>query len=145
MSMGTQSGIRQRWSDYRPSKAGWLGSCIGCVVATVAIGFFWGGWVTSGESAKMAVRAADRARTELAASMCVSRFVTAPDAAELLAALRKTDPWARPDLLQKDGWTRLPGLNDQGQNPIPDADVGDLCAQRLLTATLPGSNTSARL
>ncbi len=142
--MSSRAGL-QRWNDYRPSKAGWVWSCIGCVVATVAVGFFWCGWVTAGESVKMAARAADRARTELAASMCVSRFVTAPDAADHLAALRKADPWARTDLLQKDGWTRLPGLTDQGQRLISDANVGDLCAQRLLTATLPTPNPSARL
>jgi len=145
--MSTQSGIRQRWSDFRPSKTAWLWSCIGCVAVPIAIGFFWGGWVTSGESAKMAARAADRARIQLAASVCVSRFVAAPDAATQLSALRKTDPWARTELLEKGGWTDVPGMKEQDQlhDLQSNAYVGDLCAQRLLTATLPTSNTNARL
>ena len=109
----------------------------------IAIGFFWGGWVTSGESARIAARAATHARTDLAASVCVSRFVAAPDAATQLATLRKTDPWARTDLLQKDGWTTLPGMKDQ--DLLSDTNVGDLCAQKLMTATLPSSHSAAKL
>jgi hypothetical protein len=143
--MSTQLGTRQRWSDYRPSKTAWFWSCAGCVAATVALGFFWGGWVTSGEAARMAARAADQARTELAASVCVSRFVAAPDAATQLATLRKTDPWARTDLLEKGGWTTVPGLKGQTQDQLSDSNVGDLCAQRLMTATLPTAHTDAKL
>ena len=143
--MGTQSGFRQRWSDYRPSKTAWFWSCAGCVVATIAVGFFWGGWVTAGEAGSMATTAAAHARTQLAASVCVSRFVSAPDAATQLATLRKTDPWARTDLLQKGGWTAVPGLKNQDQDLLSDSNVGDLCAQRLMTATLPTMHTAAKL
>ena len=143
--MSAHVGTGHGWSDWRPSKTLWFWSCIGCVLATLAVGFFWGGWVTSGESAQMARRAADKARTELAASVCVSRFVAAPDAATQLATLRKTDPWARTELLQKDGWTKVPGMKTADQDMLGNSDVGDLCAKRLMTATLPGASTSAKL
>jgi hypothetical protein len=141
--MSTQSGFRQRWSDYRPSKTAWFWSCVGSVVATIAVGFFWCGWVTAGEAGNMATTAVAHARTQLAASVCVSRFVSAPDAASQLDTLRKTDPWARTDLLQKDGWTTLPGMKDQ--DLLSDTNVGDLCAQKLMTATLPTSHSAAKL
>src|ERR1700761_404375 len=103
--MSAQVGTGHGWSDWRPTKALWFWSCVGCVVATLAVGFFWGGWVTAGESAQMSRQAAEKARPDLAASVCVNRFVSAPDAATQLATLRKTDPWARTELLQKGGWT----------------------------------------
>jgi hypothetical protein len=143
--MSTQSGYGQRWNDYRPSKRTWFWSCVGCVVATIAVGFFWGGWVTAGEAASMGARAADRARTDLAASVCVSRFVAAPDAATQLAALRKTDPWARDDVLRKGGWTNVPGFQNRDQEALSDSSVADICAQRLMTATLPSSTSNAKL
>src|ERR1700683_5197940 len=102
--MSAHAQTRQRWSDYRPSKTTWFWSCVGSVAATLAVGFFWAGWVTAGESAAMSAHAANKARTDLAATVCVNRFVAAPDAATQLATLRKTDPWARTELLQKGGW-----------------------------------------
>ena len=143
--MSTQSEFGRRWNDYRPSKTTWFWSCVGCVVATIAVGFFWGGWVTSGESASMAARAVDRARTELAASVCVSRFVAAPDAATQLATLRKTDPWARDEVLRKGGWTNVPGMKHPDDDVLMDSSVAEICAKRLMTATPPGTPTDARL
>jgi len=143
--MRMHAGYRERWTDYRPTKSMWLWSCVGCVVATLAVGFFWGGWVTAGESASMAARAADRARTDLAASVCVSRFVAAPDAATQLATLRKTDPWARDDVLRKGGWTHVPGFKNRDEDTLADSNVANICAQRLMTATLPASTSDARL
>jgi len=143
--MTAQSDVRKRWDDYRPTKATWLWSCVACVAATLAVGFFYAGWVTSGEATEMSARAAARARVDMAASVCVSRFVTAPDAATQLAAFRKTDPWARTKLLLQGGWTTLPGVNDPVQDPEAVTTVGDLCAQRLATATLPDKHADARL
>jgi hypothetical protein len=143
--MSTQVGSGHGWNDWRPTKGLWFWSCVGCVVGTLAVGFFWGGWVTSGESAQMARQAAAKARTDLAASVCVNRFVSAPDAAMQLATLRKTDPWARTELLQKGGWTNVPGMKNGDQDLLGNSDVGDLCAKRLMTATLPTPDANARL
>jgi hypothetical protein len=63
------------WADYRPSKALWLWSCIGCVIGTLVIGFTWGGWVTEGATNRMVSRAMDDGRAELAAAVCVDRFL----------------------------------------------------------------------
>ena len=92
----------------------------------------------------MAASAADKARMELAAEVCVDRFVSAPDAAAHLAALHGTDPWARSDLLVKDGWTTIPGMSKQDEQQPNSSDVGDICAQRLMTAKLPAQHAEAK-
>ena len=45
------------WGDYRPSKATWFWSCVACVVATMVIGFTWGGWVTGGTADEQTAQA----------------------------------------------------------------------------------------
>lgn len=141
MSDAVGAGRRGVW---RASKTTLFWSCVFSALAPVAIGFFWGGWATPGEAHRMAVSAADKARMELAAEVCVNRFVSAPDAAAHLAALRSTDPWARSDLLVKDGWTAIPGLSQQNDIQPNGSDVGDICAQRLMTAKLPAQHAEAK-
>src|SRR3546814_6847005 len=84
-----------RWREARPSKAMLFWSCAGCAVATMIIGFTWGGWVTGGTAQEMAAEAATGARAELAAAVCVDRFLNSPDAAGQLAQLRDTSAWQR--------------------------------------------------
>jgi hypothetical protein len=98
---------------------------VACIVATMVVGFAWGGWTTGGTAAKMAADAADHARAELAATVCVARFIQAPDAATQLATLKKTDSWARDDLIQKGGWAKMEGVKE-----VPSG-TDDLCAQKL--------------
>ena len=54
--MTNKLSVGQRWTAYRPSKAVWFWSCVGCVVATLIVGFTWGGWVT-GSTARQNVDA----------------------------------------------------------------------------------------
>ena len=122
----TESSV-ERAQSYRPSKVVFFWSCIGCVAATLFIGFNWGGWVTGGTAAQMATSAADRARMELAATVCVSQFDKAGDKVAL-ASLARTDSWKRGDFIEKGGWLMLPGID----KPIPGA--ADLCAKRLTDA-----------
>ena len=71
---------------------------------------------------------------------CVNRFVAAPDAAAHLAELRDADPWARSDLLIRDGWTTVPGTTDEAQQLPLEHEVGEVCAKRLMTAKLPSQH-----
>lgn len=124
-----------RWAAYQPSKAIWFWSCAACAVATIVVGFAWGGWVTGGAATRMAGDAADRARAQLAAASCVARFEHGPDAVAQLAALKKTDSYERGDLIKKGGWVTMPGSTD------PVAGAADICAQSLLSASLPATDT----
>ena len=88
-------------------------SLAACIVATVVVGFTWGGWITGGTATTMATDAATAARTQLAAAVCISRLQAGPDASAQLVALKKTDSYERGDLNQKDGWATMPGVKLQ--------------------------------
>src|SRR3546814_155238 len=120
-----------RWREARPSKAMLFWSCAGCAVATMIIGFTWGGWVTGGTAQEMAAEAATGARAELAAAVCVDRFLNSPDAAGQLAQLRDTSAWQRDSFIEDGGWVTLAGMED----PVDEA--ADLCADQLLEADAP--------
>lgn len=118
-------GFAERVETYRPSKTalGWC--CVLSVVATIAVGFIWGGWVTRGTATAMANSAAQDASTKLAADVCTAQFDRDPNAAVQLAALTKLDSWDRADFITKGGWANLPGLKE------PVSGAADLCARRL--------------
>src|SRR5690242_21139243 len=80
--------LSRRWQAYRPTKGLWLWTSAGCIVATIVVGFGWGGWVTGGAAARMASDAADGARAQLAAMVCVANFNQGRDAVAQLAALK---------------------------------------------------------
>lgn len=117
----------ERAQGYRPSKTMYFWSCVGCAAAVIFVGFNWGGWVTGGTASEMAASAAERARSELAATICVSQFDKAGDKAAL-ASLARTDSWKRGDFIEKGGWLTLPGIDK------PVSGAADLCAQRLTDA-----------
>lgn len=117
----------ERAQSYRPSKTVFFWSCLGVAAATMFVGFNWGGWVTGGTAAQMATSAADHARSELAATICVTQFDKAGDKVAL-ASLARTDSWKRGDFIEKGGWLTLPGI----EKPVSGA--ADLCAKRLTDA-----------
>ena len=80
------------------------------VIATVVIGFSWGGWVTGGTSRTAAAAAGDVARGELAAAICVDRFNAAPDAAAKLVEFKAIpDSYKKGQFLADGGWATMPG------------------------------------
>src|ERR687892_466365 len=102
--MNDQEGAKGGWREYRPTKTVWFWSCAGCVAATIVLGFTWGGWVTGGTAAYRAAEAREAGRAELAATVCVERFVTADDARTQLAALKEESTWSRDDTIVEGGW-----------------------------------------
>jgi hypothetical protein len=120
--------IGSRWETYRPSKAVWLWSCAACIVATIVVGFAWGGWVTGGTATRMASEAADGARARLASASCVTRFGQGSDAVAQLAVLKKASSYEQGDIIKKGGWVTMPGSTE------PVAGAADICAQLLSTA-----------
>ncbi len=126
------SDARQSWESYRASKKTLFWSCAACAVATMVVGFTWGGWVTGGTADKMSGVAASTARAELAASMCVTRFMGGTDVNAQLAALKASNSWNRNDLIDKAGWTTPPGAEKAIQG------AADLCVKHLLEAKAAG-------
>jgi hypothetical protein len=136
--MNDSMSFSQRWAEFRPSKAVWLWSCVACVIATMVVGFAWGGWTTGGTATKMAADAADQARAELAATVCVAKFMQAPDAAAQLAALKKTDSWKRDELIQKGGWAKMAGAE------AAPSGADDMCAEKLASMEAPSATPAAK-
>jgi hypothetical protein len=128
--MANTLSLARRWGAYRPTKGVWFWSSAGCVVATIVVGFAWGGWVTGGTATRMASDAADGARAQLAAMTCVTRFDRGPDAVAQLAALKKADTYQRGDMIVKGGWVTMPG------SPDPVAGAADICVDKLINADL---------
>jgi len=104
-------GLMQRFEDYQASKTLVFWACAGCVVATMIVGFAWGGWVTGGTSQKMTTQATTEARAELAAAVCVDRFAKGPDATAQLVQLKGTESWKRDQFIEDGGWATLPGAD----------------------------------
>ena len=127
--------VGRRWEAYRPSKGAWGWSIAGCIVATIVVGFVWGGWVTGGTATRMASDAANGARAQLAATVCVASFNHGPDAVAQLAALKKASTYQRGDMLVKSGWLTLPGSTD------PVVGAADICVQKLMSADLKTATT----
>jgi hypothetical protein len=123
--------LSRRWEQYRASKTVVFWACAGCIVATLIIGFGWGGWVRGSTAERMATQAAMAGRADVAAAVCVSRFESGPDAAVNLASLKASDSWSRSTFIEKGGWATLIGT----EKPISGA--ADLCAQRLIDAKPP--------
>ncbi len=129
--MENNPSLGRRWEGYRPSKGVWLWSCAGCIVATMVIGFTWGGWVTGGTATKMAADAAAGASAQLAAADCIHRFESGPNATADLAALKKAESFNRSDMIEKGGWATMPGSKD----PVEGAAL--LCDQQLVNPGRP--------
>jgi hypothetical protein len=130
MSMG------EKWSAYQPSKAIWFWSCIGAAVLTMIVGFTWGGWVTGGTATKQAAAAGEQAAAQLAANICVHRFLAAPDASAQLAEFKKADSWKRDTFVEKGGWVTFAEM----KKPVEGA--AELCAQQLASAEVPAATAA---
>ncbi len=117
--------LSQRWDNYQPSKALWLWSTVGAVIATMIVGFTAGGWTTGGSAAVMAEKAARDARAELVASVCIEKFVAQSDATAKFAALKEASSWQRDEFIEEGGWATLLGM----EKAVPGA--ASACADQL--------------
>lgn len=106
----TKPSLSRRWEDYQPSKTILVWACIAAIIATIVVGFNWGGWVTGGTSQKLAASASDTARGELASAICVERFKAAPDASAKLVEFKAvTDSYKKRQFIEAGGWATMPG------------------------------------
>jgi hypothetical protein len=94
------------------------------VIATLVVGFYWGGWVLGSTNQSQVKSAEQTGIVRVLAPICADRFQRATDADVNLAALRKADSWNRNELIEKAGWTKFPGSE-------PDRDVAAACVTLL--------------
>ena len=100
------------------------GIAIGAI-ATLAIGFYWGGWVTGGTAKEMVQKSASSAVVAALAPICVDKFEHQSDAAANLVELKKVNSWQQGSFVEKGGWATFPG------STTPDSAVARACAEML--------------
>jgi hypothetical protein len=96
-------------------------------LATVVIGFGWGGWTLGSTARENAAKSTATAVVAVLAPLCADKFRQAADAPAHLAALKKENSWAQDTFIEKGGWATFPGMAG------PDRGVAQACAN-LLTA-----------
>ena len=94
-------------------------------LATVVIGFNWGGWTLGSTANKMAEKSASTAVVAALAPICVDKFQHASGAAANLAELRKVSSWQQSSFVEKGGWATLPGSD------LANSAVAQACANML--------------
>ena len=97
------------------------GAIVGSI-ATVGLGFSWGGWILPSRAENMA----NRAVTEALAPVCVSQSREDPQKLKDLAKIGY--PYARQQFVVKSGWATMPGSDE------PNSDLAAACAKLLLSA-----------
>jgi hypothetical protein len=96
-------------------------------LATVIIGFNWGGWTLESTAKQMAEKSANSALVTILAPMCADKFRQAKDVTLNMAELKKVSSWMQDSYIEKGGWATFPGMTS------PERGVAQACAD-LLTA-----------
>ncbi len=133
--------LSQRFQEYQASKTVLFWSCAGSVIVAVIVGFSWGGWVTGGTAQSMAEDSTAQARQQLAAVVCVDRFMAAPDAGVQLTALHEiTGASAQGKFVQDGTWASMPGSSS-----ADDRRAAGLCAEELAKREIPTTTNAAQI
>lgn len=93
-------------------------------VATMVVGFTWGGWLTGGSAEKMATERETRAVVQAFVPLCVAEGKQHPDQH---VALEAANRYRRGDFVEKAGWVAVTGRYR--------SDVASACAEALLKTT----------
>jgi hypothetical protein len=94
-------------------------------VATMIVGFSWGGWMLGGTAKKIADTQASSAVVAALAPICVAQFQSAADAPSQLALMKKVSTWDQGSFIEKGGWDKMPGSKSA------DDGVARACANML--------------
>ena len=148
MQRGQKRTLSQRFDDYRASKTVLFWACAGSVIAATVVGFSWGGWVTGGSAQEMAENSAAQARQELAAVVCVDRFMAAPDSGVQLTALQEiTTSRAQGKFVEDGGWAIIvPASSPTDYKARADhRESAGLCAEELAKREMPTAGEAAQI
>jgi hypothetical protein len=85
-----------------------LQGAVAGAIATVVIGFSWGGWVTGGTAKEMAQKGVSSALVSALSPICVDRFTHSADVAANMTEFKKVDSWQQGPFIEKGGWTTMP-------------------------------------
>jgi hypothetical protein len=94
-------------------------------LATVVIGFGWGGWTLGSTAKQLADKSASSAVIAALAPICVDKFQRAAGAESNLVELKKVSSWQQATFVEKGGWATLPGSD------LANSSVARACADML--------------
>jgi hypothetical protein len=100
------------------------GAAVGAV-ATIFVGFYWGGWSLGSTAEKIAKERSELAVVAALAPVCADKFRALPDFDAKKVALAKVDSWKRRDEFPTELVT-LPGKS------YPSSALVDACSTLLL-------------
>jgi alpha/beta superfamily hydrolase len=146
-----QNRSQLQWFDqYRASKTVLFWACAGSVIVATVVGFSWGGWVTGGTAREMAEQSAAQARQELAAVVCVDRFMAAPDMPAQLTALKGMErSYQRGKFVEDGGWAIMAVSNSaESTTPVSSSDhrkAAVLCAEELAKQEIPAAGRAEQI
>jgi predicted dienelactone hydrolase len=104
-----------------------LWGAVGGSVATMILGFSYGGWTTSGTSARLAKVQADTAVTTALVPICIAKSKADGGVLKKMGELKAlASSYDQRDFVTKAGWATVPGSED------PNRDVAEACAAALL-------------
>ena|ERR1700675_1564538 len=114
-------------------RSSWLKPAIWGVVlgsvATMIVGFSWGGWTTGGTAERMASERSNSTLVVALTPSCVASFMQQPGAPAKLAAFKKIDSsWEQRQFIEKSGWATPDGVKE------PNASLATSCAEALVKA-----------
>jgi hypothetical protein len=95
------------------------GAAVGAV-ATMIIGFSWGGWSVESTAAKRADEASRTAVVAVLAPICVDRFQRSADATNNFIELKKVSAYMQGSFVEKGGWATSPG-SDKANSAVAQA------------------------
>ena len=100
------------------------GAAVGAI-ATLFVGFYWGGWVTGGSAKEMVQRSSSSAVVAALSPICVDKFQHSAEAAMNMVELKKVSSYQQGPFIEKGGWATLPGSDNA------NSAVARACAERL--------------
>jgi hypothetical protein len=100
------------------------GAAVGAV-ATLIIGFYWGGWVTGGHATEMVRRSSTAAVVTALSPICVDKFQRSAEAATNLTEFKKVSSYQQSSFIEKGGWATMPGSD------AANSSVAQACAEML--------------
>ena len=140
--------LSQRFHQYRASKTALFWSCAGSVIVATIVGFSWGGWTTDGSAQAMADKAAAQARQELAAVVCVDRFMAAPDVGVQLTALKELErSYQQGKFVADGGWAIIVPASSPTDytTRTDDRKAAGLCAAELAKREISATEKTAQV
>ena len=95
-------------------------------VATMIVGFSWGGWTTGSTAERLATERANSTLIVALTPSCVASFMKQPGATTKLSEFQKIDSsWEQRQFIEKSGWATPDGGKE------PNSGLATSCAEAL--------------